>query len=64
MTKPLEERGLRESGQEFHQSFALEIFQLQTLEAFVRVITFANFLFRNCLYPTQVLLHTLQILLI
>ena len=55
MTNPLEDRGLRWSGQEFHQlRFALEIFQLQTLDDFVRVTTFANSPFRNCPYPTQV----------
>ena len=43
---------------------ALEIFQLQTLDDFVRATTFANFPFRNCPYPTQVLLHVWRILLI
>ena len=41
MTNPLEERGLPGSGQEFHQLFALKIFQLQTLDDFVRVTAFA-----------------------
>ena len=59
MTNPLEEQGLRGSGQGFHQSFALVIFQLQTLDDFVRVATFVNFPFRSCPYQTQVLLHAL-----
>ena len=60
----LEERGLRGSGQEFHQSLALEIFQLQTFDDFVHATIFANFPYRNCLYPTLVLLHALRFLFI
>ena len=64
MTDLLEDPGLRESGQECHQLFTLEIFQLQMPDKFVRETTFANFPFRNYPYPTQVLLYTLRILLI